>query len=237
MAEKRRFLDIWIVESNTVYREVPFTVAVDWIQEGRLIEDDMIRPSGTAEWLKLGKTPALAAYLPRREPHRAEDRAEALEPVEIGFSWKKRRSDEDDDVDMIPLIDVSLVLLVFFMMTATVGVGASRINVPETEYGSMLSGADMLWVGIDRKPDGQVVYSLGEGEKGPAESDREMTQAQVIARLETRLQEIGKPVEVRVTPHRQLPYDVLKKLTVELEQFRRKGQLRNVYVEVAEKNP
>ena len=40
MAEKRRFLDVWIVDSNTVYREVPFTVVADWVQQGRLLEDD-----------------------------------------------------------------------------------------------------------------------------------------------------------------------------------------------------
>ncbi len=31
MAEKRRFLDVWIIESNTVYREVPFQVVADWV--------------------------------------------------------------------------------------------------------------------------------------------------------------------------------------------------------------
>src|SRR4051794_41062614 len=104
MAEKRRFLDLWIVESNTVYREVPFTVAVDWVQQGRLLEDDMLRPSGTANWLRLGDTPALAAYLPKSEPMRADDQAEAMEPVEIDFTWKRSSTDEDDDPDMIPLI-------------------------------------------------------------------------------------------------------------------------------------
>ena len=34
-AEKRRFLDVWIIESNTVYREVPYTVVCDWIQQGQ----------------------------------------------------------------------------------------------------------------------------------------------------------------------------------------------------------
>ena len=37
MAEKRRFLDVWIVESNTVYQEVPFEVVADWLQQGRLL--------------------------------------------------------------------------------------------------------------------------------------------------------------------------------------------------------
>ncbi len=43
MAEKRRYLDVWIVETNTVYREVPFEVVTDWVQQGRLLADDMLR--------------------------------------------------------------------------------------------------------------------------------------------------------------------------------------------------
>src|SRR5436190_16318150 len=118
MAEKRQYLDVWIVESETVYREVPYTVATDWIQEGRLLEDDMLRVSGTTEWSRLATLPAFQAFLPKSEPLRAQDQAEALESVRLDFAWKPQRDEEDDDVDMIPLIDVSLVLLIFFMMTA-----------------------------------------------------------------------------------------------------------------------
>src|SRR5213595_251160 len=102
MAEQRKFLDVWIVETNTVYQEVPFTVVADWVQQGRLLEDDKLKPSGTAEWLRVGSTPAFNAYLPRAEPFRVEDKAEALEPVQLDFTWKRRRGDDDEDVDMIP---------------------------------------------------------------------------------------------------------------------------------------
>ena len=50
MAQKRRFFDVWIVETNQVYKEVPYTVVADWVQQGRLLEDDRLKPSGTAEW-------------------------------------------------------------------------------------------------------------------------------------------------------------------------------------------
>ena len=30
MAEKRRFYDVWIIEANTVYREVPFDAVADF---------------------------------------------------------------------------------------------------------------------------------------------------------------------------------------------------------------
>src|SRR5437588_1905 len=106
MAEKRRFIDVWIVESNTVYQEVPYAVVCDWVQQGRLLADDMFKPSGTKEWFPLGGSPDFTPYLPRPEPFRVEDEAEALEPVELDFAWKKPHDIEDDDVDMIPLIDV-----------------------------------------------------------------------------------------------------------------------------------
>jgi hypothetical protein len=148
MAQKRRFLDVWITEGNTVYREVPFAVVTDWIQQGRLLADDKLRPSGTAEWFPIGGSPAFAAYMPKVEENRAEDQAEALERVEVEFQWK-RPEDDDDDVDMIPLIDVSLVLLIFFMMTASVGSDAIRVDTPMAQNRTVELSKDMkLWVGI-----------------------------------------------------------------------------------------
>src|SRR5262245_66350715 len=107
MAQKRRFLDVWIVESNTVYQEVPFEVVTDWVQQGRLLADDQVKPSGTKDWRRIGGSEDLEPYLPRPEPYHAEDQAEALEPVEVPMRWKRHPEEEDDDVDLIPLIDVS----------------------------------------------------------------------------------------------------------------------------------
>lgn len=239
MAEKRRFLDVWIVESNSVYKEVPFTVVTDWTQQGRLLEDDMLRPSGTEKWFRLGNTPALVAYLPREDPYRTDDQAEALGAVEVDFSWKRPRADEDDDVDMIPLIDISLVLLIFFMMTTTVAVAgaASWINVPDTEHGSALASPGMIWIGIDRKPDGQPSYSFGEGEKGAEPENQNLTETQLFERLTARIKTLPEPVEIRITAHRQLPYEVVKNMTIALEPYRQRGQIKKVFAEVSEKGP
>src|SRR5262249_50224650 len=107
MAQKRRFLDVWLVETNTVYREVPFAVVAAGVQQSRLLAEDMLRPSGPAQWFKVGASPEFAPYLPRPEPHRVEDQAEALEPVHLDFAWKRRPEEEEGDPDMIPLIDIS----------------------------------------------------------------------------------------------------------------------------------
>src|ERR1700676_1731361 len=95
-AAKQRLLDVWILESNTVYRQVPFTVVTDWIQQGRLLGDDRVRPVGKEAWFLVGKVPALAAFLPRAEPQRVEDQAEALAPVEMEVQLPKTVEAEDD---------------------------------------------------------------------------------------------------------------------------------------------
>src|SRR5262249_51504790 len=154
MAEKRRFLDVWLVETNTVYREVPFAVVADWVQQSRLLPEDMLRPSGTAQWFRVGSSPEFAPYIPRSEPYRVEDKAEALEPVQRDFAWKPKRDDEDDDVDMIPLIDISLVLLIFFIMTGGIA-GAFLIDTPTALNGLVVSDSRIVWIGVDTDKDKQ----------------------------------------------------------------------------------
>ncbi len=90
MAVLSKYLDIWIVESNTVYKQVPFTVATDWVQQGRLLEDDKVRPAGKGEWQTIADTPALQTYKPKPEPQAVEDVAESLEPVEIEGDWREQ---------------------------------------------------------------------------------------------------------------------------------------------------
>jgi len=246
MAQKRRFLDVWIVESNTVYREVPYLVVVDWVQQGRLLEDDMLRPSGTAKWYRLGVTPALAAYLPRSEPFRAEDQAEALEPVQLDFRWKRGGGDEDDDPDMVPLIDISLVLLIFFMMAISVTVGAAAagsapeaIDVPEAAHGAIIGSPDALRIGISRGQDGTVIYSLAEGEQVPAAKNRNLSYDAFKERFQERMARVSprEPVEVRLTGDRRLPFHVIRQVTVDLDEYRQQRKIKAVRAEVSEKKP
>jgi biopolymer transport protein ExbD len=231
MSEKRRFLDVWIIETNTVYREVPFTVVVDWVQQGRLLADDMLRPSGTAQWFRLGENPTFAAYLPKADAYRPDDQAEALEPVEVEFRWK-RQAEDDEDVDMIPLIDVSLVLLVFFIMTTTGVAMASNIPTPGAIWGWLRSDPKMIWIGINRDGNGDPIYSLGEGERPPdsPEDDGLITQQQVVQRLDVKLRETTGPVKIVIRAHEDLPSGIVRKLQVELE---RRGQIVEKYQAVS----
>jgi len=218
MADKRRFLDVWLVETNTVYREVPFAVVADWVQQSRLLPEDMLRPSGTAQWFRVGASPEFAPYIPRSEPYRVEDQAEALEPVETGFSWKRRKDDDDDDVDMIPLIDVSLVLLIFFMMISTVVAGGTMFNNPAAA--NALVGARDFWVGIKGDPNGDPLsYHMGRGDKEYKEYETRSWD-EFAKSLNEVLGKAPQGVEVTIRGDEDLKFESEMKLLVELEKHR-----------------
>jgi biopolymer transport protein ExbD len=239
MTEKRRFLDVWIIESNTVYREVPFTVVADWVQQGRLLENDKLRRSGTAEWFPIGGSPDFSPYLPRSEPDRVDDIAEAMEPVELDFRWKKRPEDEDDDVDMIPLIDVSLVLLIFFMLTASSAGLAAFVPTPQADYGSLAPNTDEVQLNInlegegdDRKP----VYSFSVGNKFLDPKDNNLpAMDEMLKRLQEYLEKLPNRVDVTINAHPDVKSGLVRELTARLESEPFRGRIIQKFVGVSEK--
>jgi len=237
MAEKRRFLDVWLVESNTVYREVPFTVVADWVQQSRLLPDDMLRPSGTAQWYKVGSSPEFAPYVPRSEPYRVDDRAEAEEPVELDFSWKRKPEEEDDEVDMIPLIDISLVLLIFFIMTTTAATAAFINNTPGADNGLVTSDTKAIWVGI-KSEEGAPVFSIGTGTNRPASAsdERLVTLPDLLKRLDELLAEAAPGVDVTIRAEKDVESGAVRDVTLALTQRTQpRGKIHKKYIAVSEK--
>jgi biopolymer transport protein ExbD len=234
MASRTTPYDIWIVERNTVYRGVPYTVITDWIQEGRLLDDDRVRQAGKTDWQSLSEDSAFAVYFPKPVPHEPEDRAEALEPVEVPFKWKSPRADEDEDVDMIPLIDVSLVLLIFFMMTATVTSAASLIRTPEAIQGSELtSNPKIIWIGVEQGVDGRTIYSLGRGDETASEDNRLLNRQKFLPKLRDMLRQQG-PGDIMIRADEETPEKIIKELRADLEVFRLQGLVKTIKDQVRE---
>lgn len=215
----KKLLDVWIGEADTVYRDVPYSVVADWLQQGRLLADDRIRPAGGKNWSTIAKVPAFAAYLPRAEPHASDDEAEALEPVDLGLHWKGPAESEDEDVDMIPLIDISLVLLIFFMMTATVSTGAlDAIALPQASHQLADVSQDSFWIGIDARGDKKSpYYSLGINNTEISSAQPELDLA--IAGLASALGKGTGDAKVRLRAHQDLPIEVIKGTTLKIQEL------------------
>jgi biopolymer transport protein ExbD len=225
-ATKQRLLDVWILESNTVYRQVPFTVISDWIQQGRLLAEDRVRPAGKDAWYPIGKVPALSAYLPRAEPQSVGDQAEALAPVELEVQPPKTVEAEDDEVDMIPLIDVSLVLLIFFVMTAAVQTGMlSPVNTPRVQHLYSTPDNEMLWVELNvHTANGQVQiqdgwpvpwYALGQ--EGNQYVKSTPNAGDVLNDLKKRLQPKEGEVRLRLRADLTISHEAIKGTIRQLE--------------------
>ena len=185
--QPKRFFDLWFVQANTVTKEVPFHVVTDWVQQGRAVADDKVKPSGTAEWYPLGDRRRLPAVLPQPARSGRGRRPRRWHRSRWTSTGSGRTEDEDDDVDMIPLIDISLVLLIFFMMTMTVA-AMSRIQVPDMANAITIeTNPGVMRIDIDCE-DGKPVYSLGLGTQAPTpEDDNLASDVELMIRLDDRL--------------------------------------------------
>ncbi|MBI3410218.1 MAG: biopolymer transporter ExbD [Planctomycetes bacterium] len=227
MADKKRLLDVWIVEINTVYREVPFAVVTDWLMQGRVLPEDRVRLAGGKTWHALDKVPVFAPYLPQPAPVAADDQAEALEPVDLGFDIPTRTEEEDEDVDMIPLIDISLVLLIFFMMTASISSGVfANINTPAARHKLDIIAEGSYWVGIEPKSRsgfmekderGKLLpwYSLGFDKKQLLAPTTEV--ATLLDTLAKQVENGAGEVRIRLRADRDLPIETIKSITNDLQ--------------------
>jgi len=244
MAAAPKTFDLYLRAADTIYRAVPLTVACGWAEQGRLAPKDGVRPGDTeGAWIAAGTHPILCDYFPQANPKRpelpvAKPANVVHSPVEMDepeYAWAKSSSDDDDDVDMIPLIDISLVLLIFFMMTSAVA-AVSPIDVPGMKNAAELSQIpDALTVLVDKRPGGAVYYALRVGEKPAEKADDNLANlAELLARLDAKLANTASPPEVRLAAHKQLAYSYIRELSEELSKRHRLKKISGFGAEVNE---
>ena len=248
MAKPPKAFDVWFVAANTVYRGVPYHVVADWTSQGRLGAGDMVRPAGTdAEWGRTDAQAGLADYLPRPTAARAvpsglevlaSEGPTANEPVDFPEPEPapgKPRIEEDDEVDMIPLIDISMVLLVFFIIIRAAG-ALAPVDVPEMRYAGELTNDPLaITINVDKADEFTVVYSVRLGQSPPrAGHDALPTPEAAIAALDALLLEAQQPPEVRIACRKDLPNDRVTELQLELEPRFKTRQINSYVATVVE---
>jgi biopolymer transport protein ExbD len=213
-----RFFNVWLVQSNMVYRGVPYTVVCDWIQEGRLTAKDCVRTAEESNWRYIGDHELFSAYLamPQATP-RPDDAAEALGDVELDFSMRKQEEGEEDP-DMIPLIDISMVLLVFFMMTAENLLTRSPVDSPKAAYSEIADNKSALMANIQRDPDNpkRAQYFFGDDFSPNAV----LTDEGLVQKLEDAIRDRGNtPQIIIIRADGLLPYETVSAMTVRIQKM------------------
>ncbi len=235
MAAKSSAFDVWLIAVDTVYKGVPYSVVLGWAEQGRLTGTDKLRAAGEeGAWVFAANHPRIAPYLFVAKPQPIQTGAVVppLDPLENDTDFRRTPHDDDDDVDMIPLIDVSLVLLIFFMLTSAVS-SMSPVSVPALKFAGKLTGGKEAWVvQADKTPNGDIVYSL----TGGPNKDREMglrSLDQLVGKLNAKL-DPNKPAEVRVAFHKKMLRRELKEVIRELDKLRAAGLIATYAAEVNE---
>ena len=159
---------------------------------------------------------------------------------------------------MIPLIDVSLVLLVFFMMTAAVA--ATGFALPSAQCNLVSTDENMLWIGVhalQTDPTQFESFSVGKGSRRNDNPDFNglPTKELVVQRLRLLVEEsareyaqqhngdmTGFVVQVQIKADQTLPFGLIRDLQARVQaEFRdadRKVLLVNEqYWGVTEKRP
>lgn len=263
MPRPPKAFDVWFVTANTVYKQVPYGVVADWTQQGRLGAADMLRPAGAADpWKKVGEWELLADYLPRPDKAMAVTAAPAAvgaaapgesggpsaaavatpattlelpEPADPDPGFRGTKEEDDDEVDMIPLIDISMVLLVFFIIVSATG-ALSPVDVPDMKYaGELGSVTDAITMTIEKSGPDDVYYTVREG-TNPAKPEYAHlpNDVEALRALDVVLAEKTRPPEVRISCAKDLPWERVLEVSRELKKRQEKGKVNSFVATVNE---
>jgi biopolymer transport protein ExbD len=238
VAKPPKAFDVWFVVANTVYRQVPYQVVADWTQQGRLGAADMLRAAGgTDPWKKLAEWELFADYISQPPPTAVEGGPQAV-PVELpeheGAEFRTGRHEEDDDdVDMIPLIDISMVLLVFFIIISATG-ALSPVDVPDMRYaGELTNDPDAITMNVEKASADTVIYSVRVGKLAPKpEYSRLPNPEAAITALDALLVGLTRPPEIRIACAKDLPSERVMELERELKKRLDKKLINSVVATV-----
>ncbi|MBN9117847.1 MAG: biopolymer transporter ExbD [Planctomycetes bacterium] len=145
------------------------------------------------------------------------------------------RFEDDDEVDMIPLIDISMVLLVFFIMIQAAG-ALAPVDVPEMRYaGQLTADPDAVTITVEKLNTENVYYSVRVGNAAPQPGhDQLPTPEAALKALNEALVGATRPPEVRIACRKDLPRERVYELRRELEPLRKRGVINSIVATVVE---
>ncbi|AGM44376.1 ExbD/TolR family protein [Aeromonas hydrophila] len=119
-------------------------------------------------------------------------------------------SDEGDDqplseINMIPMIDVMLVLLIVFMITAPLLTNAVKLELPEAS--SQLNQPDKQDINLAIDGAGKIYWN-----------DQEVDEAALLAKMESAGKAEGEQPEIQLRIDRKVEYGIIARVMAQASQ-------------------
>lgn len=183
-----------------------------------------MRTPGAPAWEYLDAHPLFQPYFGLGGLPTAQDAAEALEPIEIDFAAAKKPEEEDEDVDMIPLIDISMVLLVFFMMTAQNLITAAPFKIPAVKISEISDRQGNVTISARRDVDDEtkIAYHFKENY-----TDK-FTEQEVLDKVRDEKAGAGMQLKIVLQVEATLPFEKVQSLMMGLERMGIKNYVAKV---------
>jgi biopolymer transport protein ExbD len=228
------FLDLKIVRTGQLYQGVSAGAIRQWVAEGRVQADDLVRPPGASRWMHVAVAPELApASLAANPPVAQSPVTAAASPANVGIGLagddlgivaparaRRRRLlvlPEDTELDMTPMIDVTFQLLIFFMLANQLA-NPAPIEVPLASYGKGVSPDGKQSILLDA----EGRYYLGE-RADPADAVPSLDA--LVAEVEKNAADLGQPMEVIINAHKNSHYQHIRELLERLHDLTELGPI------------
>ena len=216
----RRQMQLKVVALDKVYGPVAMDKLIQLAAQGRLSPQDQVCNVGTDAWTAVADVPALAAAMPQAAVVGASITGEPLPEPDADASWTSWSSDDDSgeaEMDMAPMIDVTFLLLIFFMLTNSLA-NPSPMDVPTAVHGRgvNLEGQQLILI------DDQGAYFLGDQ---ASEENRAESVDALVAEVESNAAGAGPAMDVILNAHKETDYLLVRELVERLSSAEGLGQV------------
>ena len=114
-------------DSGQIYQDLPLHTIQQWILEARVEPNDLVRGTVMPDWLPANQVPELQRFF--------SPRAMGSDVISRGDASNLfgRREVEELGIDLTPFIDITFLLLIFFVVTAQFQHQSMRVDPPSAK--------------------------------------------------------------------------------------------------------
>jgi len=117
-------------DSGKIYKGLPLATLKTWILEVRIDADDYVTNATLKKWVRVSKIEELTPFFAPESLG-----TDVISSEDLNLGWHRQGENQELEIDMTPMIDVTFLLLIFFMVTATFAIHEVKsIKNPQAKH-------------------------------------------------------------------------------------------------------